>query len=264
MDPRLPAPGRRLVRLAGLHRSTALAPVSSTRPRAGSPRGTTSRKRTGRLAATASLWGAFQRVREPMSLIGAHRVASTLDDAWHVATPHRRARSARHARLQAIHHGARQAGGPDTARTRGGQGGRRAGTGPRSIRTAPSATAPGQPTGKVASPAFAIMDAWFAAIEREVASPAVRPGARRRRRLRPRGRGPKPDPDAGDDQPQVRVLRPIRRVRLQRADGTHARSRLPRRRSRLGCSLAALRDRRRPAERRTGQRPGCAGEPTCR
>jgi penicillin amidase len=33
----------------------------------------------------------------------------------------------------------------------------------------------GQPTGKIASPAFAIMDAWFAAIERQVATPVFGP-----------------------------------------------------------------------------------------
>jgi penicillin amidase len=115
------------------------------------------------------LWGAFQRARQPMSLLAA-RPALDLAAAWGVAkrtgeldlratlgfkpfitdlakrsdlTPTERA-----AVLQV-------AGWDGTAFYPGGA----------------ERDSAGQPTGKVASPAFAITDAWFAALERRVAEP---------------------------------------------------------------------------------------------
>jgi penicillin amidase len=121
-----------------------------------------------------SLWGAFQRVREPMSLLAAHRRRFTLADAWHVArrtgeldlrftlgferfitalarrgalTPLERAA------VSLVAHWDGTAFGPDGTEL----------------------DSSGQPDGKVRSPAFAIMDAWFAALERRVATPVFGP-----------------------------------------------------------------------------------------
>ena len=119
------------------------------------------------------LWGAFQRVRQPMSLLAA-RSGFDLAAAWGVAkrtgeldlratlgfkpfitalaqrpdlTPLQRAAVAQVARWDGT------AFFPDGAGRDGA----------------------GQPTGKVASPGFAIMDAWFDAIEHAVAAPVFGP-----------------------------------------------------------------------------------------
>jgi penicillin amidase len=119
------------------------------------------------------LWGAFQRVRQPMSLLKAHGVfdlATAVGVAKRTGELDLRATLgfrpfitalARRSDLSPIQRAAvRQVAAwdgtafyPDGAERNGS----------------------GQPTGKVASPGFAIMDAWFDAIEHEVASPLFGP-----------------------------------------------------------------------------------------
>jgi penicillin amidase len=119
------------------------------------------------------LWGAFQRVRQPMSLLAARRV---FDLSAAVAVAKRTGELDLRATLGFKPFITALAKRSDLTPVERAAVGQVAGwNGTAFYPDGAERDSSGQPTGKVASPAFAIMDAWFDAIEHEVAAPLFGP-----------------------------------------------------------------------------------------
>jgi len=185
-----------------------------------------------------SLWGVYQRVREPMNLLRAARKL-TLDDAWHVARRTgeldlRATLGFRHlllglrtSQLTAIERAA-------VAQVRAWDG----------TAFAPGGLDPAAP-GKVAAPGFAVMEAWFKALERRVAAPIFGPvvdGPDDAAGLRAFTRTPQttsPEFEFFDDYDAFLYDALTRRARHARYLGTHGRNAVIR--AALDDGIAALR-----------------------
>jgi penicillin amidase len=221
VDPRLPAPGDGRYDWRGFLDPSAWPNVVD--PRQGFLASWNNKPQASWLdSGDGSLWGVFQRVRQPMDLLRAKRRLSP-DDLWKVArhTGELDLRATlgfkhlllglRAARLTAIERAA-------VAQVRAWNG----------VAFAPGGVEPG--TGKVSAPGFAVMEAWFKALERRVAAPVFGPvvdGADAAAGLRAFTRTPQttsPEFEFFDDYDAFLYNALTRRARAARYLGAHGRN----------------------------------------